>query len=756
MSLPSSLTRNNRNTMMYADAISSVWAWWDLIADPSYALREDLDIWEVMQRDPKVYQGVQQRLNAIAGREWRVMPRGNGKHKAAKIKASILDAMLRRIPHFQDARRRLAQSVFRGQSTELICGRREFVSLADQPSMMWWVCTGLEHMDQRRFVVRPIREKRPDGSTRIRGKLYVSVVPTYQTLPSSQKSLRQEAGPRPEGRGKFKDGSLWYGRYAPVEHPEWLLRIVYDDEESRLGFGRGIQDAIYFFLWVKSVVLREGLQGLERFVHGVPILKLDPSKRGATDQASETVRDAALDVLKKMRAGHAIVINSGEELVWAEPGSSGHQMAMAFLDYIDRSLMSVITGASLKSGGDSKETGSYASDAVGMEVADAVVQYDRDKIDEDIGLDLIGLLCRLNRPQFEALGKIIQVPNLADEPDPVFVTVVKRKIDPLVEMQIVQGAQMVEGFDILKSEVYEVIGHSMPEEDDDVFEGGAAQQGPEAALPGAEGLPEGMPMPNDPSLEEEQGEEDWPDGFPEDNDDMFGGGSPEDDATLFEGPGEEPGVQYVGDALEPGEEDPFGNEEEDKPEEELLDGDAGSDDSDDSPEGASETGESGEVAAEEPASEGEAEPTMVGGDDAGTIPEVQHDESGGEAPGGEKATGSGPTATGSGAEERAPVTDPSQVSSPADVVQGEGDSGAGSGSADVKITPQGPVPESTEPKQAPGPGDASKPAKKGPVAASETAGLTVPVKDSRPSEHGSTSDDDNVTNDLTKKGKKGK
>lgn len=526
---PSALSRNSRGTMMYTDAISAVWSWWDLIADPSYALREDLDIWEVAQRDPKVYQGIQQRLNAIAGREWRVMPRSSSKSPTAKLKASIIDAMLRRVPHFQDARRRLAQSVFRGQASELITGRREFVSLADKPSMMWWCCTGLKHIDPRRFVVRPMREKRKDGTVKVRGQLYMSVIPTYQSIPT------QKVVPLGGARGQFDAqpradrSQLWYGRYVPVDHPEWFVRIIYDDEEARLGFGRGLMDAVYFYLWVKSIVWREGLQGLERFVHGVPILTLDPSKRGATDQASETIRDTALAKLKIMRAGHGYALNAGETLQWAEPGGTGNNMVMNFLDYIDRSLMSVITGASLKSGGDSKETGSYASDAVGMEVSDNVVQYDRDKIDEDIGLDLIGLLCKLNRPQFESLGQLLKMPGLADEPDPVFTTVVKKKLDPLSVLQLAQGAAQVKGLDLLKTEIYDGLGYSMPEEDEDVFEGGSAiQEEPQVDPATGQPLPPGMPEPG----EEQDANEDDEDKI-EDKDGMFGTGSPEDDETLF-------------------------------------------------------------------------------------------------------------------------------------------------------------------------------------------------------------------------------
>lgn len=524
---PTALSRNTRNTLIYADAISAVYAWWDLIADPSYALREDLDIWEVARRDPAVYQGMQQRLNAVAGREYRVMPSDDTKSEAAKIKASVLDAMLRRIPHFQDARRRLATSIFRGQAVELITGRRQFMSLDGRPSMNWWVCTGLRNIDPRRFIIKPERERRPDGTTRIRSKLYMSVVPTYQTLPTATK--RNSAGPIPEGRRR-DSRELYMGRYLQVKNPEWFVRIVYNDEEARLGFGHGVLDAVYFTLWCKQVVMREGLQGLERFVHGVPIVTIDPTKRGSTAQTSESIKDAALAALKKMRAGHAFVLNQGETLQWAEPGGTGNQMVMGMLEYLDRRLMAVLTGASLRSGGNPGETGSYASDAVGMEMSDNMVQYDRDKIDEDITLDLLGLLDRLNRPQFEALGKILKIRGLADAPPGKFVTVVKRKLDPATVMSMVQGASQIDGLDLLKSEVYDQLGFTMPTDKDDVLKGRAPAApaiDPSTGMP----LPPGMPEPEAASAQEDE------EPGPEDNEGMFGSGAPEDDDSLFGGDG---------------------------------------------------------------------------------------------------------------------------------------------------------------------------------------------------------------------------
>lgn len=522
----------NRNYLIYADALSAVWAWWDMVTDPSYAIKQELDLWEILHRDPKTRQGIDQRLNDAAGREWRVLPGGGSSTPAAKLKAQIVGAALKRIPHFSDFRRRQAQAIFRGTSTHLMMGRREMVSLADLPAMHWFMLTGLKHMDPRRFVIRPIRTTKPDGTIEVHGQLHMSVVPTYQT------------GPVNDGKG------LWYGRYVPVEHPEWLIRTVYDDEESRLGHGRGVMDALYFYHWAKQIVIREGLQGLERWAQGAVVYKIDPELYGTADgnMTTEKIRDRALEQLKAMRSRHYFVADKNEEIEVHTEGQQGGNFVLGWLEYIDRSIIAVATGASLRSAGDVGSAGGFASDAVGQDLMETIVAYDREVLAEDVRTDLIGLWCHVNKPQLKALGEMLGVPGVDLAPDPEFAIVHKRRMDPAVAMQRFSQAMQVPGFRVKKSEVYDEQGWTMPDENDqDVFEGQAPQAiDPMTGLPidGGEGEPppedteegrggqedEGAPTQPSPSLAPAPVPElDLPD-------DLFGAGQPEEDADLFADP----------------------------------------------------------------------------------------------------------------------------------------------------------------------------------------------------------------------------
>lgn len=479
MTMP--LLIKNRNQQLYSDALSSVWMWWDMVTDPSYALQNELDIWEILQRDPKCYMGIQQRLSDVAGPRWRVFPFNNSKKKADKLVAGIFEDALRRVPSFADFRRRLAQAVFRGKSWEAILGRRELLSLGDTPPQMWWVPTGFQHIDPRRLIVRPMQDRKADGTIRVRGEWWMAVIPHLQ----------------------FNQPGLWQGRYAKVQHPEHYVRVTYDNEESRLGHGRGIIDVLYFYHWAKQIVVREGLQGLERWAHGMVVAKLDSQKSGS--QTAEQVRDAALEKLRIMRSKHIIAVDKDDEIEVHNSAEDGN-LVMNWLNYIDSCIMGVCTGASVKSANDVGAAGSYASDKVGENVQAGVVQYDINKIDENITTDVGSLWMKLNRPQLAMTGALMGVPMLEDANRPEFKTVQEKAPDYEEGMTRLSAAMQIPNFAVRKDEAYEQTGYTQPEEGDDVLVGQAP--------------PDPMGMPGEELPPDEGGDPESAAG-PEDDDSLF-------------------------------------------------------------------------------------------------------------------------------------------------------------------------------------------------------------------------------------------
>jgi len=104
---------------------------------------------------------VDQRLHAIAAREWRVEPGGPTDEDEAA--AAVVEEILERVPRFAETRYELAHAVFTGSSYAFIGGSREFAMLNDRAAM-WWIPSQMKDIDRRRFRWMSDRESRPDGS----------------------------------------------------------------------------------------------------------------------------------------------------------------------------------------------------------------------------------------------------------------------------------------------------------------------------------------------------------------------------------------------------------------------------------------------------------------------------------------------------------------------------------------------------------------------------------------------------------------
>jgi hypothetical protein len=395
MSVP--LHIRNQSTDLYGQALSAIWGLYTRrVHDPSYALWKDPDAWEIILRDPKARQGIDQRLTDVAGSSWRISPASETWQDEQLAK--VIEDAFKEIRHFRDARRRLAQAIFRGQSYERIRGRRKTMSLAEMPAQNWWVPTHLQNIDPRRFAIKANKQQLPNGESVTTSELVIYDLDKWGMAPVPGVGLTQ---------------------YTKLRHPEELIRVVYDDEEARLGFGRGILDSLYFHVWAKQIVLKEGLQGLERWSQGIVTMQIDEDRTASTGKTNEDFRDETLDAIKEMRSRHQFVYGKNEKLEVVETSGQGHQIVVSFLNYIDDTILGLTTGAVLPSGG-GKDKGSLARAEVEQDTQESRIQYDREKIDEDITTEAIGLFMKLNTPQLAAIG-------LANARRPMFATGEEKK-----------------------------------------------------------------------------------------------------------------------------------------------------------------------------------------------------------------------------------------------------------------------------------------------------------------------------------------
>lgn len=414
----------------YVQALTAAYRHGFRLYDPDLASASDPEIFDKIRQDPVVMAAIETRLHKVAGRRWRVEANrpGNEQDKQA---AGIMDDLWRQCQRFSESRYELASAVLFNRSFAFIQGRRAQDQLGeDTQARDWWQPHRLQDVDRRRFRQVPEWLDSEQGRKQLR---------TYTEM----WSVRQ-------------------GRWLRMAHPEWFVKHVYGDEEARLGYGRGLLEAIYTYLWAKEVVIQEGLQGLERFAQGFLLVKVDGARDGSTGRANDAIQASWREVIKKARARHGIVADKLDDVEMIHPSGEGTKQVEFFLRYLDDAITRLITGSVLPTGGGG-DGGSYARAEVEQDESEILVQYDRNLLDETLTRDAMGLVWNLNRPQLVAAG-------LADAKMPRFSTVQEPKVDPLDAVQII-GQALTNRIPLTQEEVYEVLGFSQPQEGDPVFDG---------------------------------------------------------------------------------------------------------------------------------------------------------------------------------------------------------------------------------------------------------------------------------------------
>jgi len=411
----------------YNRALSTAYSSWSVLYDQSYALQRDPEVWEKTQRDSTIAQATSTRLQMICGREWFCEPGADD--DASKEAASICDQVIRNIRGFQESRIQLASACFRGTSYAYVEGRTETQTIGDGVARQWWMPVRLRDVDDRRIRRVPEHYLDAEGRKKIRIRQQMWSV------------LREE-----------------YEDLSP-DYLKQFVKLIYRNEESRLGSGRGILDSLYFLYWAKGQTWRLGLQGLNRWSSGMIIGKINADREGSTGRTNDAIRDELFDSLEAMRAQNILVCSTDEEVTLLESSGSGHQQVFDFIRYIDERILSLILGSVLPFGA-ATETGSLARATVEAETTNAIVMADRELLDEALG-DLIELVWAQNWQNLVALG-------LGSATIPVFRTDLAVRQDPAQAVQIITALGAA-GVPLKLSEIYRRTGFSAPGPDDEAF-----------------------------------------------------------------------------------------------------------------------------------------------------------------------------------------------------------------------------------------------------------------------------------------------
>jgi len=408
---------------LYGQALSSAYDEFRII-DPDLTLEKEANIWDKIRRDGKVSQAISQRTASVAAKRWNVQPATDSQE--SKDLALWAEDMLKVIPDFREARRQLAAGIFRARAYAWVNGKRRFWSPGEFQPKRWWTPTKLKNIDKNRLELRPVMLE--DGTKR---------------------------------------EAIWHlysrerRKWEPLRKSWPLLKIVFSDEEGRLGYGRGLLESLYFLWWAKQTIFKEGLQGVMRWAQGFLVAKVSNDKpSGGLGRDGTSARNVMRDELVKHRGKNVAVVSSTDEIALVTGGGEGHQIVMGMLEYVNNEILSTGLGGVTPFGGAAGK-GSLARAEVEQEVSDEQLEFDRGKLDETLNR-LIGFVISVNRPQLAEIG-------LGNARTPNFETTSDKKEDPEVNARVAKTA-LESGAKLRMDEYYQKIGYTQPSDDDEVLE----------------------------------------------------------------------------------------------------------------------------------------------------------------------------------------------------------------------------------------------------------------------------------------------
>lgn len=427
------------NDLIYDYQLSSAYrsSW---VYDPSYALRQEPDIWEVAKNDVVILSAMQRR-NASMIRTWRVVPNShaqgtNGDKKvgdASKRLAGICSEAIGNIDRFDAARRALSEAFFLGRRYGIVLWEPKLISLDGLPEMEWQLPYKIKDIDRRRFHWVTDWAAGPAGTQKKTG-VHIEM---FNTNTSSWEKISNE-----QRRN--------------------LIEYIYQDTEDRVGYGRGVLESIYFYLYFKQGTFKKIAEAVDRYANGVLIGRLDSLRNASSDKTNADMVTSMKTLLQNFRSEHVVVLGDGDEIEIKEPTGTGVNIAMDFLHYLDESVERLCNGSVRPSGHSMGGTGARAQAETESDTSEGFYQDDREDLDCVIDRDLLGAFLYHNQDNISQLGlDIAKRPRFTSEQ-------IKRK-DPSEAVEIMNKALSV-GVPLLRSEYYDRIEMTPPAPDDDTVE----------------------------------------------------------------------------------------------------------------------------------------------------------------------------------------------------------------------------------------------------------------------------------------------
>lgn len=328
--------------------------WLKRLENPDPVLRTEaagkgLKLYDEVERDPHAHAVLQQRIMAVVGKEWEIIPahtaRRAGRPAATpqeKVVAEFVSQILENC-NFDQARQELLKAILYGYYVvEVIWRAREGRIEIDK----------LIGKHPRRFIFTPDRELR---------------------LLTLQSMIEGEALPE----RKF-------------------VLFTYGDSDNP--YGRGLGQKLWWPVWFKKNGIKFWLVFLEKF--GMPTV-LGKYPPGTTPEQQEALMDAIEAI--QTDTGIKIPDTMGVELL--EASRSGTVTYEELCEYMDRLISKAVLGQTLTV--EVGERGAYAASKTHNEVRQEIIEADADLLDACLNETLVKWIVDYNYPGITDYPKIV-------------------------------------------------------------------------------------------------------------------------------------------------------------------------------------------------------------------------------------------------------------------------------------------------------------------------------------------------------------
>lgn len=427
----------NQAAQIYTRAMSSAWRNGVQLHDPSLWLFRDPEVEEKMLRDADIAHAVGFRRHMIAGKDWSLVPRDDSSPRSP-LAVHVGATLLKEIEGFTQARLNLARAFFSGSRFSRIHGEPRVLTLGDGKKRTWWVPIRLEDIDKRMYRIVPNND---DGDLTAHWERWNVGAAAYE-IETKRDALH-------------------------------TIKHIYQDDEASMGHGSALREALGWIWYSKEHIYQESMAAVEKYAQGVLTAKVDGARDATTGLPNAEVIAAWVEVLEDLRARHVLVFDKSDEVsIMDTGGGDGWRLMETMRTEQRNAVFTLVMGANLTTS--ASDGGSYALAEVQENSTEALIQFDRETLQETLSKSLIGCIWARNYPNLVELG--------IHDDKPLFNITQEKRQDPQ-ERATVASTLSGMGIDLSLAEVLEQTGFSLPEDGEAIVKGGSAPVAPAGGLP---------------------------------------------------------------------------------------------------------------------------------------------------------------------------------------------------------------------------------------------------------------------------------